>query len=93
MSRFEAAANMAVGSSLSLMQETIWQARLPLEIRLAPSECRTFDKADVYLVSRFVSIKTTDGETKEPLDCMASNFIPTVASSPTACFLLAGFDC
>lgn len=33
------------------MQNLVWQARIPLEIRLAPSESRTFDKADPYMVS------------------------------------------
>lgn len=42
---------MAPTASLSLIQQTIWEARLPLQIRLAPSECRVFDKADPYLVS------------------------------------------
>lgn len=31
--------------------KTIWDAQLPLEIRLAPSECRLYDQADPYLVS------------------------------------------
>jgi autophagy-related protein 5 len=38
--------------SLSKLQEKIWHGRLPLEIRLAPSECRTYDMCDPYLVSR-----------------------------------------
>ena len=35
--------------SLSKLQEKIWHGRLPLEIRLAPSECRTYDVCDPYL--------------------------------------------
>lgn len=36
--------------ALQFLQRAVWQARLPLEIRLAASECRTFDGADPYLV-------------------------------------------
>ncbi|EHY52227.1 Autophagy protein 5 [Exophiala dermatitidis] len=37
--------------SLQTLQRTIWEARLPLEIRLASSECRSFDEADPYLIA------------------------------------------
>lgn len=36
--------------SLSSIQKRVWEGRLPLEIRLAPSECRTYDQAEPYLV-------------------------------------------
>lgn len=42
---------MAQDEALQLLQQTVWDARLPLEIRLAAAECRTFDQADPYLVS------------------------------------------
>ena len=32
------------------LQETIWGGSLPLEIRLSPAECRTYDQSDPYLV-------------------------------------------
>lgn len=35
---------------LAAIQQHVWNARLPLEIRLAPSECRLYDQADPYLV-------------------------------------------
>lgn len=41
--------------SLSKLQEKIWDGRLPLEIRLAASECRTYDRSDAYLVGNFPS--------------------------------------
>jgi autophagy-related protein 5 len=41
---------MAHDSLPQKLQKTVWDARLPLEIRLAPSECRTFDQADPYLI-------------------------------------------
>ncbi|EXJ65296.1 hypothetical protein A1O7_01637 [Cladophialophora yegresii CBS 114405] len=37
--------------ALQSLQRAVWQARLPLQIRLAASECRTFDGADPYLIS------------------------------------------
>jgi autophagy-related protein 5 len=36
---------------MNVLQEKVWAGRLPLEIRLAPSECRTYDQSDPYLVS------------------------------------------
>ncbi|KAL9605097.1 MAG: hypothetical protein Q9219_000031 [cf. Caloplaca sp. 3 TL-2023] len=36
-------------SSVSL-QDAIWNGSIPLDIRLAPSECRVYDQADSYLV-------------------------------------------
>ncbi|KIX06677.1 uncharacterized protein Z518_04653 [Rhinocladiella mackenziei CBS 650.93] len=42
---------MAQDAALQALQQTVWQARLPLEIRLATSECRTFDGADPYLIA------------------------------------------
>ncbi|KAJ5774169.1 hypothetical protein N7457_009065 [Penicillium paradoxum] len=37
--------------SLGYIQKAVWDGRLPLEIVLAPSESRTFDKTDPYLVA------------------------------------------
>ncbi|KIV94717.1 hypothetical protein PV10_02455 [Exophiala mesophila] len=42
---------MAAGEALAVLQRTIWDARLPLEIRLAASESRTYDTGDPYLIS------------------------------------------
>ena len=38
-------------STASPLLRAVWQGSLPLEIRLAPSECRVYDQADPYLVS------------------------------------------
>ena len=78
---------MAATAPFESMQRSIWQARLPLEIRLAPSECRIFDKADAYLVSSNVSVSCNDSKTKARLDCMAPGLLLAFASSPTACIL------
>ncbi|CAG8184622.1 unnamed protein product [Penicillium olsonii] len=37
--------------SLGSIQKTVWDGRIPLEIILAPSEIRTFDKTDPYLIA------------------------------------------
>ncbi|KAJ5129849.1 uncharacterized protein N7515_005888 [Penicillium bovifimosum] len=37
--------------SLGYIQRAVWEGRLPLEIVLAPSESRTFDKTDPYLIA------------------------------------------
>lgn len=42
---------MVHSDALQTLQQTVWDARLPLEIRLAASECRRFDTSDPYLVS------------------------------------------
>jgi autophagy-related protein 5 len=41
---------MANPRSLSSLQSKIWEGSVPLEIRLASSDCRTFDQSDPYLV-------------------------------------------
>lgn len=42
---------MSSPSEISSLQKKIWAGSIPLEIRLASSECRTFDQSDPYLVS------------------------------------------
>ncbi|OKL56670.1 Autophagy protein 5 [Talaromyces atroroseus] len=37
-------------AQLNSIQEKVWEGRLPLEIVLDPSECRTYDKSDPYLI-------------------------------------------
>lgn len=36
--------------TLSSIQKSIWEGQLPLHITLAPSESRTYDQTDPYLV-------------------------------------------
>ncbi|RAK73956.1 autophagy protein 5 [Aspergillus fijiensis CBS 313.89] len=38
-------------SSLSSIQKAVWDGKLPLHITLAPSESRTFDQTDPYLIA------------------------------------------
>ena len=37
-------------SAIGQLQAKVWAGSLPLEIRLASSDCRTYDQADPYLV-------------------------------------------
>jgi len=37
--------------SLPAIQRNVWAGRIPLEIILAPSESRTFDQTNPYIVS------------------------------------------
>ena len=37
--------------SLDQIQRNVWDARLPLEIRLTESESRSFNQSEAYLVS------------------------------------------
>ncbi|KAK2785878.1 autophagy protein 5 [Onygenales sp. PD_12] len=36
--------------STKAIQRKVWDGRIPIEITLSPSECRTYDKADPYLI-------------------------------------------
>lgn len=40
----------ATPTDLSALQRKIWAGSLPLEIKLAASECRTYDQSEPYLV-------------------------------------------
>ncbi|KAA8647457.1 hypothetical protein EYZ11_004853 [Aspergillus tanneri] len=42
---------MANSTALSDIQKAVWDGKLPLQITLAPSESRTFDQTDSYLIS------------------------------------------
>lgn len=46
------AVTMSGQDTLISIQSTIWDAKLALEIRAAPAECRTYDEVEPYLVSR-----------------------------------------
>lgn len=39
-------------SSLQAVQQQVWDGALPLEIRLSPLDCRTYDVSPSYFVSR-----------------------------------------
>ena len=41
---------MAWAATLATLRDRIWAGRLPLEIRLSPAECRTYDRSDPFLV-------------------------------------------
>lgn len=37
-------------AAISTLQAKIWDGSLPLEIRLSPSDCRTYDESEAYLI-------------------------------------------
>lgn len=41
---------MPTSSALSTLQSRIWSGSLPLEIKLAPTDCRTFANSEPYLI-------------------------------------------
>ncbi|KAF2142227.1 uncharacterized protein K452DRAFT_28495 [Aplosporella prunicola CBS 121167] len=41
---------MASARDLSRVQNQVWHGSVPLEIRLAPAECRTYTESDAYLI-------------------------------------------
>ena len=41
---------MSTVKELQGLQGAVWEGSLPLEIRLAPTDCRVYDQADPYLV-------------------------------------------
>ena len=45
---------MSQAPSLTSIQKTVWDGKLPLEIVLAPSESRSYDQTDPYLVRAHV---------------------------------------
>lgn len=42
---------MASSPTLGSIQQRVWEGKLPLEITLSPSECRTYDQSDPYFIS------------------------------------------
>lgn len=42
--------------SLDQIQRNVWDARLPLEIRLTESESRSFNQSEAYLVSLDIEV-------------------------------------
>lgn len=42
---------METQATLNSIQKAVWDGRLPLQIRLAPSESRIYDQTDPYLIS------------------------------------------
>lgn len=47
--------------SLPAIQRNVWAGRIPLEIILAPSESRTFDQTNPYIVSLCIRKPFTSG--------------------------------
>src|SRR5947199_8045448 len=63
---------------VNLIQKKIWEGSLPLEIRLSPSECRSFDQSDPYLV------RTLSPLSKHSRLIAVLAYIFTIPVSPTS---------
>jgi hypothetical protein len=95
---------MAQDEKEQILQRKVWQARLPLEIRLAASESRTFDGTDPYLVSLDMSFsfkmlahqvgtRLASLTVDDSLDRVSTTVIPPLAVTAPALVLLQLFDC
>lgn len=63
--------------SLTNIQKTVWDGKLPLEIILSPSESRTFDQTDPYLVTPQPS---SENKSNYPfqITCPRLNYLPSL---------------
>ena len=82
---------MSQAASLGSIQKTVWDGKLPLEIVLAPSESRTYDQTDPYLVCFFSTSKVEMGADIF-LGCLLAAFLFAVSSSPVEGVFLFIFD-
>lgn len=71
-------ASLKEPASLDKIQEEIWSATLPLEIRLSSSESRLYDKTDAYLVSTGCTIRL------DFTSCLCSLRTPTAQTTQSA---------
>lgn len=68
--------------TIDSIQTRTWQARIPVEIRLSPSESRTFDNSEAYLVSqlpgghKFFCVTARNGELNASVYTPAANTEP-----------------
>lgn len=83
---------MTSAKKLQALQEVIWNGSLPLEIRLSPSECRIYDQADQYLVSRDSALdnsQTNNLRKIPPVDTFSAALLPPLSIAPPACLFSA----
>jgi hypothetical protein len=82
---------MASSPTLGSIQQRVWEGKLPLEITLSPSECRTYDQSDPYFVSILTSFS------RGPLafyivnimiDIFPTDLVSSVLAKQAPCFLL-----
>lgn len=69
--------------SLDKIQQEIWSATIPLEIRLSPSESRLYDKTDPYLVSTpslILPARSTDPSDNRQFSIPRLTYLPTLFS-------------
>lgn len=71
-------------ATLGSIQKAVWAGTLPLHITLAPSESRTFDQTDPYLVRPLL---VPDELELTHSDLLSSHIILTIASPKAESFL------
>ena len=64
------------------LQNLVWEGSLPIEIRLAASECRVYDQADPYLVGSCTSTMVQDANDLGNLDTVSTFILPTFHPPP-----------
>lgn len=80
---------MASTSPEYALERRVWNGRLPLEIVLSPSECRTYDRMDPYLVSDITDqdYAKAVGLTPPQLDLISSTGLFTISPTKADGFL------
>ncbi|GME32655.1 2-nitropropane dioxygenase NPD [Neofusicoccum parvum] len=75
---------MASQRDLSALQQQIWAGSIPLEIRLASTECRTYDDSDPYLVDhhRTTLNTTAQMQCRTPTDRWPQIQVPRLSYIP-----------
>lgn len=79
-------------TSLPAIQRSVWAGRIPLEIILAPSESRTFDQTNPYLVRPLRSLSSCPWKLNRKVltkieDFFFTNLISSITASETSSFL------
>src|SRR5277367_3998214 len=69
---------MSGSTVLAALQTKIWAGKVPLEIRLAPQDCKVYDQTDPYIVSpsRVLAALT------QPVVCPSHFLSPSATAAP-----------
>jgi len=82
----------APSPALTALQEQIWAGSIPLEIRLASSDCSTYDQADPYLVGHQIFQKQEITADSLRIDSSSALVIPAIPPTTTSCLLQTRLD-
>lgn len=78
-------------ATLNDIQKAVWDGRLPLQITLSPSESRSYDKTDPYLVFSYPPL-LLNANTNPMADLVPPNIISPIATTKAARILLILID-